>query len=87
MIGVNRGTKHLNRFLECSKASALTIISQASLTAVQEYESIGLLGAATTTMDSEGPILTTAAFDHITREDIEKVLDRFRGDIMQVPPM
>ena len=38
-------------------------------------------------MDSEGPILTTSAFDHITRGDVERVLDRFRGDIMQVPPM
>lgn len=54
---------------------------------MQEYTSIGLLGAVTTTMDSEGAILTTAPFDHITREDVEKVLDRFRGEIMQVPPM
>ncbi|RSH94597.1 hypothetical protein EHS25_004401 [Saitozyma podzolica] len=71
VIGVNRGTKHLNRFLECSK----------------EYESTGLLGAATTTYDSEGPILSTAPFDGITREDVEKVLDQFRGEINQVPPI
>lgn len=53
----------------------------------QEYESIGLLGASTTTYDSEGPILATAPFDGITREDVEKVLDRFRGKITQTPPM
>ncbi|KAK4687618.1 tRNA pseudouridine55 synthase, partial [Tremellales sp. Uapishka_1] len=71
VIGVNRGTKHLNRFLECTK----------------EYTSIALLGASTTTFDSEGPILTTAAFDGITKEDVEKVLDKFRGNITQVPPI
>ena len=38
-------------------------------------------------MDSEGEILTTAGFDNITREDVEKDLDRFRGEILQTPPM
>lgn len=71
MIGVNRGTKHLNRFLECTK----------------EYESIGLLGASTSTYDSEGPILSTGDFDGVTREDVERVLDQFRGKIKQTPPM
>ncbi|ODO04687.1 tRNA pseudouridine(55) synthase [Cryptococcus amylolentus CBS 6273] len=71
VIGVNRGTKHLNQFLECSK----------------EYESIGLLGATTTSMDADDPVLATAAWEHVTREDVEKTLDRFRGEIMQVPPI
>ncbi|WWC87795.1 tRNA pseudouridine(55) synthase [Kwoniella dendrophila CBS 6074] len=71
VIGVNRGTKHLNKFLECSK----------------EYESIGLLGCITTSMDSDDPVLSTASWEHVTREDIEKVLDRFRGEIDQVPPI
>ncbi|WVQ94632.1 tRNA pseudouridine(55) synthase [Kwoniella sp. CBS 9459] len=71
VIGVNRGTKHLNQFLECSK----------------EYESIGLIGCMTTSMDSDDPVLSTAPWEHITREDIEKVLDRFRGEIHQVPPI
>lgn len=71
VIGVNRGTKHLNRFLECTKT----------------YTSIGMLGASTTTYDAEGEILTTAKWDHITREDIEGVLDRFRGEIIQTPPI
>lgn len=38
-------------------------------------------------MDADDPVLSTAAWEHITREDVEKVLDRFRGEIMQVPPM
>ncbi|WVF66983.1 tRNA pseudouridine(55) synthase [Kwoniella sp. CBS 6097] len=71
VIGVNRGTKHLNQFLECSK----------------EYESIGLIGCMTTSMDSDDPVLSTAPWEHITREDVEKVLDRFRGEIYQVPPI
>ncbi|WVO13236.1 tRNA pseudouridine(55) synthase [Cryptococcus depauperatus] len=71
VIGVNRGTKHLNQFLECNK----------------EYESIGLIGAATASMDADDPVCSTAPWEHITREDVEKVLDQFRGDIMQTPPI
>lgn len=83
MLGVGRGTKHLSEFLSCSKVSHRA----RSLSDRQEYESIGLLGASTTTYDSEGPILATAPFDGITREDVERVLDRFRGKITQTPPM
>ncbi|WWD16602.1 tRNA pseudouridine(55) synthase [Kwoniella shandongensis] len=71
VIGVNRGTKHLNQFLECSK----------------EYESIGLLGATTTSFDSHDPVISTASWEHVTKEDIEKVLDQFRGEILQTPPI
>ncbi|WVQ78734.1 tRNA pseudouridine(55) synthase [Cryptococcus sp. DSM 104549] len=71
VLGINRGTKHLAQFLECSK----------------EYETIGLLGAATTSMDADDPVMCTAAWEHVTRETIEGVLDRFRGDIEQVPPI
>ncbi|RXK41325.1 tRNA pseudouridine(55) synthase [Tremella mesenterica] len=71
VIGVNRGTKHLNRFLECTK----------------EYTSTGLLGAATTTYDAEGEILTTSKWDHITREDVEKAIEKFQGEIIQTPPI
>ncbi|BEI82097.1 hypothetical protein CcaverHIS002_0212570 [Cutaneotrichosporon cavernicola] len=71
VIGVGRGTKHLNRFLECSK----------------EYVSIGLLGAATTSYDSQDPVISTGNFDSITREDVEKALEQFRGKIKQTPPI
>jgi tRNA pseudouridine55 synthase len=53
----------------------------------QEYVSIGLLGATTTSYDAESPVITTGDFDNVTREDIEKILDRFRGTIKQTPPM
>lgn len=31
--------------------------------------------------------MTTGNFDGITKEDVEKVLDQFRGKIKQTPPM
>jgi tRNA pseudouridine55 synthase len=53
----------------------------------QEYESIGILGAATNTMDAEGAVITTGNFDGITREDVEAALQKFQGQITQTPPM
>jgi tRNA pseudouridine55 synthase len=46
-----------------------------------------VLGASTTSYDAEGSLLSTGNFDGITREDVERVLDRFRGQIKQTPPM
>ncbi|ORX33637.1 putative pseudouridylate synthase 4 [Kockovaella imperatae] len=71
VVGINRGTKHLQELLEGPK----------------EYEAIGLLGAATTTMDSEGEVLSTGDFDSITRTDVEKALETFNGTITQTPPI
>ncbi|KAI5448972.1 pseudouridine synthase pus4 [Naganishia albida] len=71
VIGVNKGTKQLGQFLHCTKT----------------YTTTALLGSCTTTYDSEGPILSTAPWAHVTREVIEQALDKFRGDIMQVPPI
>jgi tRNA pseudouridine55 synthase len=31
--------------------------------------------------------MSTHSFDNVTREDIERVLDQFRGEIKQTPPM
>jgi tRNA pseudouridine55 synthase len=45
------------------------------------------LGATTATDDAEGAVLTTAEVPPWSREEIERVLERFRGPIMQVPPM
>ena len=38
-------------------------------------------------MDAEGAVLSTGNFDGITREDVEKALHRFNGEIQQTPPM
>ncbi|ORY27446.1 pseudouridine synthase [Naematelia encephala] len=71
VIGVNRGTKYLQAYLDGTK----------------EYVSTGLLGAATDTMDADGKVLSTAPWEHVTREMIEQVLDQFRGTIKQTPPI
>lgn len=53
----------------------------------KEYEAEILLGATTPSFDLETEIDNTYPTEHITRELIEEVLPRFRGKIMQVPPV
>ena len=71
IIGVGKGTKSLPKFLGCSKT----------------YEVDLLFGAATDTYDILGRVLSKASYAHITRDRIEKELERFRGSIMQRPPI
>ena len=52
----------------------------------KEYECGFKLGMTTDTLDITGKVLNECHSD-IKKEDIEAVLPRFRGDIMQVPPM
>ena len=54
--------------------------------AEKTYETVLLLGRTTDTQDVTGAILAEKAV-HLSPADIEKVLPRFRGDILQVPPM
>lgn len=45
-------------------------------------------GGRTASYDAESKIEETAAFDHITKEKIQEVINsNFSGDIMQIPPM
>ena len=54
--------------------------------ATKTYETVLRLGITTDTEDISGTILTEQdAF--VTGDELERVLDRFRGEIMQVPPM
>ena len=54
--------------------------------AEKTYETVLRLGLTTDTEDLTGTVLTEQdAF--VTAEQLEKVLDNFRGQIMQVPPM
>ncbi|KAI9791568.1 MAG: hypothetical protein M1833_001489 [Piccolia ochrophora] len=71
ITGVGRGTKDLQQFLECTKT----------------YEAVVLFGAATDTYDRVGKVIGRAPFRHITRELVEEALKRFRGKIMQRPPL
>ncbi|KWU45720.1 pseudouridine synthase [Rhodotorula sp. JG-1b] len=71
VVGTNAATKSLSRFLDCTK----------------EYRAIGLFGCTTDSYDSDGKWVRKAAWDSITRERVESVLDQFRGEIEQTPPV
>jgi tRNA pseudouridine55 synthase len=63
-----------------------TKFAQDLLDADKSYETVVHLGVTTTTGDTEGDIVATREVD-VSREQIEAVLERFRGEIDQVPPM
>ncbi|QRV85873.1 pseudouridine synthase [Ceratobasidium sp. AG-Ba] len=71
VLGVNGGTKALGQFLECSK----------------EYRTTVLLGCETDSYDSKGAKVRIAPYAHLSQDDVEKVLNRFRGEIQQMPPI
>ena len=52
----------------------------------KEYIAGLRLGTVTDTQDVTGSVLETRPVS-VSREDLELVLDRFRGDILQIPPM
>ena len=53
----------------------------------KEYEGVVRFGVTTASLDADGEVLDRRPMPGLTRADIEAVLDRFRGPIMQVPPM
>ncbi|KAH7889363.1 pseudouridine synthase [Phlebopus sp. FC_14] len=71
LVGVGKGTKRLNELLDC----------------VKEYRTTALLGCETDTYDSEGVRVGVAPWRHVTREAVETMLDSFRGEIHQTPPI
>lgn len=71
IVGVGKGTKHLQSFLECTKA----------------YEATVLFGAETDTYDILGKVLAMAPYEHLTEEVVRDALKDFRGKIMQKPPI
>ena len=54
--------------------------------AEKTYDTVLLLGRTTDTQDVTGATLAEKPV-HLSPADMEKVLPRFRGDILQVPPM
>ena len=54
--------------------------------AEKTYETVLRLGITTDTEDISGPVLTEQDA-YVTGEMLEKTLEKFRGEIMQVPPM
>ena len=70
VIAIGRATKLLRFFLGSDKRYTATI----------------QFGARTNTDDAEGEIVATAPFNHITRDDVAQVIERFKGKIQQIPP-
>ncbi|KAH7922093.1 pseudouridylate synthase 4 [Leucogyrophana mollusca] len=71
VVGIGKGTKRLNEFLDC----------------VKEYRTTALLGCETDSYDGEGVRVRVAPWRHVTREAVEGMLDKFRGEIQQTPPI
>ncbi|KAL8366780.1 hypothetical protein RB595_008770 [Gaeumannomyces hyphopodioides] len=71
ILGVGRGTKSLQNFLECTKT----------------YETVVLFGASTDTYDRVGRILQRRSYDDVTRDKVEAALASFRGRYRQMPPL
>lgn len=71
VIGINKGTKRLAEFLDCTKS----------------YRSTGLLGAVTDSYDADGQIMKRTPFKHVSKQTIADTLPSLRGHIKQTPPM
>jgi tRNA pseudouridine55 synthase len=52
----------------------------------KEYIATALFGVATDSLDADGAVLSREPMP-VTEDQMEAALDRFRGDIVQVPPM
>jgi tRNA pseudouridine55 synthase len=52
----------------------------------KEYLATALFGVATESLDADGAVLSREPMP-VTQPEVESVLDRFRGNIVQVPPM
>lgn len=63
-----------------------TKFAQDLLDADKTYETVIHLGVTTTTGDTEGDVMETRSVD-IMPGQIESVLEQFRGEIDQIPPM
>jgi tRNA pseudouridine55 synthase len=53
----------------------------------KEYQAEMVLGRTTSTQDAEGEVTSEADASHVTRGMVEDVLQQFRGQILQTPPM
>lgn len=51
------------------------------------YLGVIRLGQTTNSYDADGEILTNRPVPELTPEIVEPLLDQFRGDILQIPPM
>lgn len=71
IVGIGRGTKHLQDFLGCKKT----------------YETVVLFGKSTDTYDVTGKVVAEAPAEHITKDLVEEQIKKFRGKQKQMPPL
>ncbi|MEN8188810.1 MAG: tRNA pseudouridine(55) synthase TruB [Thermodesulfobacteriota bacterium] len=69
----------------CAGRPATRMISR-FMDSDKEYEATLQLGVETETLDPEGKITSKREVPSTTAEEVERVLDRFRGEQLQVPP-
>ena len=69
VVGVERATRLLGHLMLTDKA----------------YDATVRLGAATTTDDAEGEVVSTASSAALSEDDVRGVLAEFVGDLLQVP--
>ncbi|KAK3359689.1 pseudouridine synthase [Lasiosphaeria hispida] len=71
ILGVGKGTKSLQDFLNCTKT----------------YETVVLFGASTDTYDRTGRIIKKGNYENVTKSAVEDALKHFRGKFKQMPPL
>lgn len=64
-----------------------TRLSEYVMQSTKTYQARVHLGVTTTTYDAEGDVLQERDTTHIQRDDVERALTDFVGDIEQMPPM
>lgn len=69
VLGVDRATRLLGHLTLTEKS----------------YDATVRLGAATTTDDAEGEVVSTASAGAVTEDDVRRALRAFEGEILQVP--
>ncbi|MEE8483507.1 MAG: tRNA pseudouridine(55) synthase TruB [Nitrospinota bacterium] len=70
-VGLGKGTKLFQYFEKVPK----------------KYRSRIVFGGETDTQDSTGAVVKNAAVEGVTEERLEETLEKFKGEIMQIPPM
>ena len=66
---------------EASKTAAFMLL------AGKQYHATALLGEATTTGDIEGEVIQTCPIPALNETTLQQVLQKFTGEIQQIPPM
>lgn len=64
-----------------------TKLSAYLLNAEKSYSVEARLGVATETGDADGAVRAEGPVPSLTQSDVERTLERFRGDVEQIPPM